>query len=389
MKLKKLTRLATAAALATTAASAVGLALTASPSFAANGSVTYPTGTATTADSQIVVVTAPAGTFTAGQHVQVEECEGTTSAAPPSNVACDGGTLNSSGVAAADGSVTVNFRTFVLGVPGFVFGAHTHHVDASGSHPGVLYIGLNQNDFTQTHVFADLVIGHFGNTFAQAQSAGPAYPGGATVSLNAANSPNGPDNTDSAGQAQTVTYGITTAATQGTANCTSAGACTYGANSTASGASDTFQVTVTATGAGFGTTVGSPVTETVTLGHGNNPTATPTPNPLTLSSSAPTTTGTFVPNGAGTDSGGNAETITGASSTNGTMGTVSCASATPFTCTYTYNGGAPAGGGTDTVQVTVTAVVAGTTSPVFTSAQAPETINIPAQYTPNCDVTSG
>lgn len=402
MKLSAFRRFAAAGVAATVGVATLAVMMTATPAFA-TGSIVYPTGTSTTSDGQLVTVTEPAGTFAAGAAIQIVECAGTAAAPPSNNQACVGGTLNAQGTAANDGSFSQSYRVWVLGVAGFTFGGTSIHVDASGTNPGVLYVGVNQNDFTQSHVFTDVTIGDFGNAKLVPQTSATAFPGGPAVTINAAS---GAATLDSAGHAENASYSVTTAppAAQGTASCTTAGSCTFTPASTASTASPTTFVVTNSVTPTTGTWVGSnPVTttssctapvaggcETVPWGHGNNPTVTPTPNPLNLSSSAPGTTGQFNPNAAGTDSAGNAETITGVTSTNGTYGTVSCAAASPFTCTYTINNPstAPAGGANDTVTLTATAVVAGTTSPTFTGTGT-ETITIPAQYTPNCDITSG
>lgn len=388
-------RLATAAVVSTSAMAAVGALAFAPAAFAATGSVTYPgTQTATAKDGDTITVSGTG--FTPGATIQVEECAGTAASPPPDNTSCYGLTLNTAVKADTSGNYSnTGYRAYVLGIPGFTFGSSNIKVDATAAHPGVLYVGQNANDFSQPHSFADLKIGTFPNFKLAPQTAtGTAFPGGAAVSLNPAT---GAPTLDSTNTAQSESnYAVSAQGTYGTATCTNTGtpSCSYTVTGTppSTAKTDTFSVTASITGANVpaGSTT-NPVVETVNLGSGNPPTLAPAVT-SPLGSASAGQKATIAPNAAGTDSTGAPETITGvtvAASPAPQYGTVACATTTPFDCTYTYTGGAPAGGGTDTFNLIATAVVQGSSTPTYTSAPTAAPVNIPPQYTPNCDATSG
>jgi len=382
------------ASLSALSAATIAAVIQSVPAFAATPTttVTYQgTDTATQYEGYTVTVgTFPAGTFDDNAVIHILECAGTTTAPPADGTSCDAVTGNTSLHSNADGSFSGgSYRIFLVGVAGYVF-QHAGGVviDASGTNPGVLYIGEDPTDFTQPHGFANFNIGLYGElvnqtaTFTAPRTALPA--GGASVTVNAVQ---GAPTIDSAQRPLTFTgFAPTTPnPTDGTVpSCTAAGACTYTSNSTFTGTptSDTFGVSATATDSSGAVNI-TPAVVTVPLAHPIAPTVTPTPNPASASSNAAGTTVAIAPNASGTDSGGNAETITAVtpSATTGGFGsTVTCATTT--SCTYTVGAGAPAGGGTDTF--TLTATASG-----LTSAPVTVTVDIPPSYVPACDATTG
>ena len=391
--MRKTTRRAGVAAATVIVLLVIGVVSTARRAYAANGSITYPSGqAATTFDGQAVLVAAPAGTFPPGATVQMIECPGTVASPPTTNTGCSGSTIDVSASAAADGSVTnPAFRAYVLGIPGFALGFDSAvHVDASGAHPGVVLMALDQNDLTLPHAFADLKIGIFPNLALKPQTATrTAFAGGPAATLDAST---GAPAFDSTGASQTESgYLVVRASTYGTTNCTPAGSCSYTVTAAipAGTRSDTFTVTAGLSGANVAAgTRTQPATETVNLGTGNPPTL--SPRTLTpLAANQPGQTATIAPNPSGTDSTGAAETITSVVVSNQpTSGTATCGSAAPFTCVYTLSAATPAGT-TDSFTLVAGAVVAGTSTPVYSSAPTTVAVTIPSPYVAACDASSG
>jgi hypothetical protein len=111
-------------------------------------------------DGQLVAVHASG--LPAQHTIQVEQCAGTTAAPPPDNGACDGLTLdtqagtdaqgnysNSPGDANGDTGVRVYTR------PSRLLDSPTT-IACDALHPCVLYVGIDQNDFSKEHVFVDI-----------------------------------------------------------------------------------------------------------------------------------------------------------------------------------------------------------------------------------------
>lgn len=401
MRKTKLARLAGAAVVGSLAAGSLAALGSATPAFAiANPTITYPSGSATQFDGQQITIGAlPAGSFTPSTPIKILECQGTQAAPPPDASACYGNTLAQI-TSASDGSWPGGtYRTYLLGIPGYTFGnAGGLHVDASGSHPGVLYIGENYNDFSANKTFANFTVGLYGALVPQTSgtAAHPtAFAGGTAVPVNAA--ANAPSQ-DSAGNAMTIdTYAVATQSVHdGTAACTAAsGACTYTPNNPAFTGPNPDAFAVSAVGHSSAGTVSIPnVTEKVWEGTGNPPTLAPTQTTALPNNNAGSQA-TFNPNAAGTDSGGNAETITQVTP-GGTpqYGTVTCATTTQ--CTYTLGGGPqpiPSGGANETFTLTGTAKTTGAagnaSAPSYTSTPTTVTFPIPPSYTAGCDATTG
>jgi Neocarzinostatin family len=118
--------------------------------------VTAPSATVTpasgVADGQVVTVSASG--LPANRTIQVEECAGTIDSPPPDNTACDGVTLDSStdsddhGDYANSGYVVYTRPSSLLSSPATI--------TCDASHPCVLYVGVDQNNFSSPHAFAAL-----------------------------------------------------------------------------------------------------------------------------------------------------------------------------------------------------------------------------------------
>ena len=127
-----------------------------------SGSPALPTYT----DQQIVQVSAPANTtFTAGQSLNILECAdpgGTVGNLPTSDSTCDGNTIDGDNIVVASGG-SFNDQAGVAGNSGYQLYLLPSAALSEGSSGQpkcdatdacVLYIGTNQNDFTQPHVFS-------------------------------------------------------------------------------------------------------------------------------------------------------------------------------------------------------------------------------------------
>jgi len=119
------------------------------------GAVTGPAATVTPhtnlTDGQSVAISASG--FPADRTLQVEECAGTTANPPTDNTACDGITLDSSTGTDSQGNYdnpayTVYLRPNSLPSPATI--------SCDASHACVLFIGVDQNNLSQPHAFADL-----------------------------------------------------------------------------------------------------------------------------------------------------------------------------------------------------------------------------------------
>jgi Neocarzinostatin family len=120
-------------------------------------SVTPATGLT---DGQIVAV--HAGGLPPEHTIQVEQCAGTAAAPPPDNTACDGLTLDTQAGSDAAGQY-VNAPGDVGGDTGFrVYTRPSRLLNApttitcDAAHPCVLYVGVDQNDFSKPHAFAEI-----------------------------------------------------------------------------------------------------------------------------------------------------------------------------------------------------------------------------------------
>jgi hypothetical protein len=111
-------------------------------------------------DGQIVAVRA--GGLPPEQTIQVEQCAGTVAHPPTDNTACDALTLDTQAGtdargnyvnAAGDGNGDTGVIVYTRPSP--LLNSPTTIV-CDGAHPCVLYVGVDQNDFSQPHVFADI-----------------------------------------------------------------------------------------------------------------------------------------------------------------------------------------------------------------------------------------
>lgn len=111
-------------------------------------------------DGQIVAV--HAGGLPPEHTIQVEQCAGTVARPPTDNTACDGLTLDTQAGTDAHGNY-VNAPGDSNGDTGVVVYTRPSPLLKSpttivcdGAHPCVLYVGVDQNDFSQPHVFTDI-----------------------------------------------------------------------------------------------------------------------------------------------------------------------------------------------------------------------------------------
>jgi Neocarzinostatin family len=158
MKLTRRTRAAAAAAVSLTAV-VVGVIGFVPAAFAAASATATP-GTGLH-DGQILSVSG-AG-LPANTTVQIMECQGTAATPPPDNGSCDGNTLDTQATtdgggafvnAAGDANGDSGYKVYALGTPGLTFPNSTIRCDVS--HACVLYVGVDQNNFSAAHTFVDI-----------------------------------------------------------------------------------------------------------------------------------------------------------------------------------------------------------------------------------------
>ena len=108
------------------------------------------------------VVTVRAAGLPADRTIQVEQCQGTAAAPPPDNTGCDGLTLDTQAttddqgnyVNAARGSDgTTGYRVYARPSPRL---RSPTTITCDATRDCVLYVGVDQNDFSAPHVFADI-----------------------------------------------------------------------------------------------------------------------------------------------------------------------------------------------------------------------------------------
>jgi Neocarzinostatin family len=104
------------------------------------------------ADGQTVTVSASG--LPANHAIQVEECAGTVDNPPPDNSACDGVTLDSSTDSDGQGGYANDSYTVYTRPSSLLSSPATITCDAG--HPCVLYVGVDQNNFSSPHAFAPL-----------------------------------------------------------------------------------------------------------------------------------------------------------------------------------------------------------------------------------------
>jgi hypothetical protein len=137
--------LALACVVVTVAGTSVPALATTSPT----ASVTPATGVA---DGQTVTVSASG--LPPNHAIQVEECAGTVDNPPTDNTSCDGVTLDSSTDTDAGGAYTNTGYTVYTRPSSLLPSPATITCDAG--HPCVLYVGVDQNNFSSAHAFAAL-----------------------------------------------------------------------------------------------------------------------------------------------------------------------------------------------------------------------------------------
>ena len=202
-------------------------------------SVTGSPALTTFTDQQVIGVTVSANsTFTHGTGINILECAdpgGTEANLPTSDATCDGNTIDGDNIiVAADGS----FEEVAGGDGGNLSGYTIYALPSAvlaeqpdgqpvcnATNACVLYIGANQNDFTQPKVFSE-----------------PFYVGGGTPPTTTTTTTSSSTTTTSTTRGSTTT----TSTTSGTTTTTST---TNGSTTTTTGSPDS---TTTTTGAGVG-----------------------------------------------------------------------------------------------------------------------------------------
>jgi hypothetical protein len=137
--------LALACVVVTVAGTSVPALATTSPT----ASVTPATGVA---DGQTVTVSASG--LPPNHAIQVEECAGTVDNPPADNTSCDGVTLDTSTDTDAGGAYANSGYTVYTRPSSLLSSPATITCDAG--HPCVLYVGVDQNNFSSAHAFAAL-----------------------------------------------------------------------------------------------------------------------------------------------------------------------------------------------------------------------------------------
>lgn len=200
MKLTRRTRAAAATAVSLTAV-LVGVVGFVPAAFAAASATATP-GTGLH-DGQILSVSG-AG-LPANTTVQIMECQGTATTPPPDNSSCDGNSLDTQATsdgsgafvnAAGDANGDSGYKVYALGTPGSTFPNSTIRCDVS--HACVLYVGVDQNNFSAAHTFVDIAFAAPPATVVAPTSPSPQAmtvanlgSGNITVNYGAANDSNG------------------------------------------------------------------------------------------------------------------------------------------------------------------------------------------------------
>ena len=158
MKLFRRTRTAAGAAVSITAVLVGVIGFVPAAYAAASATATPSTGLH---DGQILSVSGSG--LPANTTIQIMECQGTASTPPPDNTACDGNTLDTQATsdgsgafvnAAGDANGDLGYKVYALGTPGSTFPTSTVHCDVT--HACVLYVGVDQNNFSAAHTFVDI-----------------------------------------------------------------------------------------------------------------------------------------------------------------------------------------------------------------------------------------
>ena len=239
--------------------------------------ITGPTATVTpatgVADGQTVTVSASG--LPPNRTIQVEECAGTVDNPPTDNTSCDGVTLDSSTDTDASGAYANSGYTVYTRPSSLLASPATITCDAG--HPCVLYVGVDQNNFSSAHAFATL-------TFSDTVTTTTTTTASTTTTTTAAT-------TSTTGSGATTT---TTAADTGTTDDTTndtlwdnrpprSTTTTLKHRSTSTTGSALGGATTTTTTPGTGATgPGSPAVTTATIGAGAAPAPTVTTAPASL-----------------------------------------------------------------------------------------------------------
>jgi hypothetical protein len=245
---------------------------------AASGTATPSTGLH---DAQILSVSGSGLPINAT--VQIMECQGTSATPPSDNTSCDGSSLDTqastdgSGAfinAAGDANGDSGYKVYALGTPGSTFPSSAVHCDPT--HSCVLYVGVDQNNFSAAHTFVDIAFAAPAGpppTVVKPTSPTPQTMAVANLGFGNITVNYGTVN-DSNGVAETInpSTGIVTGATHGTVTNVSPGVFKY-TNTDGSATTDSFVVGgATATCAGSEpcspatSAAGNTVTVNVTVG---------------------------------------------------------------------------------------------------------------------------
>ena len=244
MKLTRRSRTAAGAAVSIMAAVVGVVGFVPAAFAAASGTATPSTGLH---DAQILSVSGSG--LPANTTVQIMECQGTAATPPSDNTSCDGSSLDTqastdgSGAfinAAGDANGDLGYKVYALGTPGSTFPSSAVHCDFT--HSCVLYVGVDQNNFSAAHTFVDIAFAPPAPTVVKPTTPTPqtmanAHLGSGNITVNYGTV------TDSNGVAETInpSTAVVTGATHGTVTNVSPGVFKY-TNTDGSATTDSFTV---------------------------------------------------------------------------------------------------------------------------------------------------
>jgi Neocarzinostatin family len=130
----------------------IAVAGTPLPALAVSGPSATVTPSSAVTDGQTVTISGSG--FPADRTIQVEECAGTVDNPPPDNTFCDGVTLDSS-TDTDDQGAYVNTAYTVYTRPSALLSSPAT-ITCDAAHPCVVYVGVDQNNFSSPHAFAAL-----------------------------------------------------------------------------------------------------------------------------------------------------------------------------------------------------------------------------------------
>jgi hypothetical protein len=190
------------AGVAVTVAGTPGLAVATTAPTAAAAPATGVT------DGQVITVSASG--LPANRTIQVEECAGTVADPPTDNGSCDGVTLDSSTETDDQGAYANTGYTVYMRPSSLLSSPAT--ITCDSSHPCVLYVGVDQNNFSAAHAFAALTFSSAATTTTTSATTTTTGSGSSTTSSTTASS----STTTTAHGATTTTtrHGATTTTTR-------------------------------------------------------------------------------------------------------------------------------------------------------------------------------